>query len=190
MTYEMLCGVRPFGGETDIDVLHAIQRVAPAPLADHRRDLPPELVVAIEKAIEKEPVDRYQSMREMVVDLKRALKVRPASSAETAASPIVRQSASPSRRVWLYAAILVAAAAVAIALVPRPRADPATRLETLLVGSEPKRLTDFERTEFDAAISPDGKLVAFVSDRDGPFDSPVDTDRQRAFLEPDKWPVR
>ena len=62
MTYEMLCGVRPFVGETDIDVLHAIQRVPPPPLADRRRDLPPELVVAIEKAIEKEPVDRYQSM--------------------------------------------------------------------------------------------------------------------------------
>ena len=170
MTYEMLCGVRPFGGETDIDVLHAIQRVPPAPLADHRRDLPPELAVAIEKALEKEPVDRYQSMREMVVDLKRALKARPASSAETAASPIARQSVSPRRRVWLYAAILVAAAAVVVALVPRPRADPATRLETLLVGATSKRLTDFERTEFDAAISADGKLVAFVSDRDGPFD--------------------
>jgi hypothetical protein len=170
MTYEMLCGVRPFGGQTDIDVLHAIQRVPPPPLADHRRDLPSELVVAVEKALEKEPVDRYQSMREMVVDLKRALKVRPASSAETAASPIVRQSASPRRRVWLYAAILVVAAAVVVALVPRPRADPATRLETLLVGATSKRLTDFERTEFDAAISADGKFVAFVSDRDGPFD--------------------
>jgi Tol biopolymer transport system component len=31
-------------------------------------------------------------------------------------------------------------------------------------------LTDFEGIEEHAAISPDGKLVAFVSDRDGPFD--------------------
>jgi serine/threonine protein kinase len=56
MTYEMLCGVRPFAGATDIDVLHAIQRVAPPPITHHRRDLPPELSIAIEKAIEKDVV--------------------------------------------------------------------------------------------------------------------------------------
>jgi Tol biopolymer transport system component len=32
------------------------------------------------------------------------------------------------------------------------------------------RLTDFEGAEHDAAISPDGKFVAFRADRDGPFD--------------------
>ena len=31
------------------------------------------------------------------------------------------------------------------------------------------RLTDYEGTELDAAISPDGKFVAFLSDRDGHF---------------------
>ena len=30
-------------------------------------------------------------------------------------------------------------------------------------------LTDYEGTEVDASISPDGKFVAFLSDRDGPF---------------------
>ena len=34
-----------------------------------------------------------------------------------------------------------------------------------------ERLTDFEGEEVDAAISPDGKFMAFLSDRDGPFDA-------------------
>jgi Tol biopolymer transport system component len=33
------------------------------------------------------------------------------------------------------------------------------------------RLTDFEGDETDAAISPDGKFVVFLSDRDGPIDA-------------------
>jgi hypothetical protein len=33
------------------------------------------------------------------------------------------------------------------------------------------RLTDFEGDELDAAISQDGKVVAFLSDRDGPLDA-------------------
>jgi Tol biopolymer transport system component len=33
------------------------------------------------------------------------------------------------------------------------------------------RITDFEGDELDAAISPDGKLVAFLADRDGPIDA-------------------
>src|SRR6185436_8167627 len=57
LIYEMLSGVRPFSGPTDIDVLHAIQRTAPAPLLQHRRDLPAELSVSIEKALEKDPAD-------------------------------------------------------------------------------------------------------------------------------------
>src|SRR5205085_2682747 len=32
------------------------------------------------------------------------------------------------------------------------------------------RLTDFPGTEMDAAISPDGRFVGFLADRDGPFD--------------------
>jgi len=36
--------------------------------------------------------------------------------------------------------------------------------------ARPVRLTDFEGEEFDAAISPDGKFVVFLSNRDGPLD--------------------
>src|SRR4029077_7176020 len=45
-----------------------------------------------------------------------------------------------------------------------------------LANARIERVTDFDGDEVDAAISPDGKFMSFVSDRDGPFDvwvSPV-----------------
>ena len=57
---------------------------------------------------------------------------------------------------------------------PRPAIH---ELATLLAGDNSEaytvkfaRFTDFEGIERDAAISPDGKFVAFVSDREGPLD--------------------
>ena len=38
-------------------------------------------------------------------------------------------------------------------------------------GARVERLTDFEGDERDAAISPDGKFATFVSNRDGPYDA-------------------
>jgi Tol biopolymer transport system component len=42
--------------------------------------------------------------------------------------------------------------------------------ENPLAGATFVRLTDFESSEYDAAISPDGRFVAFASERDGPLD--------------------
>ena len=39
-----------------------------------------------------------------------------------------------------------------------------------LADARPVRLTDFEGEEVDAAISPDGKFMVFLSNRDGPLD--------------------
>jgi len=44
------------------------------------------------------------------------------------------------------------------------------RTENPLAGARFTKLTIFPGAEFDAAISPDGRFVAFVSDRDGPFE--------------------
>src|SRR5262245_31129253 len=66
--YELLTGRRPFAGKTDLEVLTAITHSASEPLPD---DLPVGLRMAVEKALEKDPAERYQGMRELVVDLKR-----------------------------------------------------------------------------------------------------------------------
>ena len=49
---------------------------------------------------------------------------------------------------------------------PRSAREP----ENPLANARFTRVTDFAGDELDAAISPDGRFVAFVSDRDGRFD--------------------
>jgi len=75
--YELLSGRRPFTGSTELHVVEAILHETPPPLGD---EAPSELRTVVEKALEKDPADRYQSMRDLVVDLRRLTRqtgVRP-----------------------------------------------------------------------------------------------------------------
>ena len=69
--FEMFAGWRPFGGANDLEVLQTIKHATAPPLAE---DVPTALRGVVEKALEKDPADRYQSMREMVVDLRRLMR--------------------------------------------------------------------------------------------------------------------
>ena len=96
--YELLAGRRPFEGSSDIELLHAITKDVPQPIA---ADLPTQLRMLVDKALEKDPAHRYQTMREMVVDLKALIRH---SEQRT-----VPASARPGRRLkWGIAAIMVA----------------------------------------------------------------------------------
>jgi eukaryotic-like serine/threonine-protein kinase len=66
--HEILAGQRPFRGASELEVLQAIRHGAPERLSS---DVPVSLRAIVEKALEKDPVDRYQTMRDMVVDLRR-----------------------------------------------------------------------------------------------------------------------
>jgi serine/threonine-protein kinase len=59
--YEMLCGKAPFAGDTDIAT--AVARLTtPAPsISASRPDLPPELAHVVERALAREPGDRWPS---------------------------------------------------------------------------------------------------------------------------------
>jgi serine/threonine protein kinase len=72
--YEALAGVRPFRGPTYRTVMHAILNDEPSPLDDK---IPLAVRMVVEKAMEKDPAERYQTMRDMVVDLRRALRNDP-----------------------------------------------------------------------------------------------------------------
>jgi serine/threonine protein kinase len=69
--YELLAGHRPFAGTHDLERLQLIIH-APAPALPG--DLPASLRAVVEKALEKAPADRYQSMRELVIDLRRLMR--------------------------------------------------------------------------------------------------------------------
>jgi len=73
--YELLAGRRPFEGATDLERLQALIGGRPPPLTESSLDLPADLRNLVEKALEKDPAERYQTARELVVDLRRSTRV-------------------------------------------------------------------------------------------------------------------
>ncbi|HYJ47410.1 MAG TPA: serine/threonine-protein kinase, partial [Pyrinomonadaceae bacterium] len=75
LLYELLTGTWPFRGKTSIDVRHAVLHDQPKPLAEARPGhVPPRLQQILDRALQKEPRDRYQKIAEFRDDLKSVLQ--------------------------------------------------------------------------------------------------------------------
>jgi serine/threonine-protein kinase len=71
LLYEMLTGIWAFQGKTVIDVRHQVLYGTPKPLAAMRKDtLPPQLQGILDKALAKNPKERYQKIAQMRDDLR------------------------------------------------------------------------------------------------------------------------
>src|SRR5947208_1485057 len=92
--YEMVTGHPPFHGTTRIDSLHAILHEPAAPLPSSVGPVADDLQRVLEKCLAKEPDDRYQGMRDLVVDL-RAARRRLDSSQSRARGATVTASPLP-----------------------------------------------------------------------------------------------
>jgi Tol biopolymer transport system component/predicted Ser/Thr protein kinase len=143
--YELLAARRPFAGATDLELLQTIIHAAPQPLD---ADVPAPLRLVLEKALEKDPAERYQSMRDVIIDLRNLMR----QSAETLAQ-------RPARRIrWASAAVLTAAAlAAGGALIVWRLARPAVPGHL-----EYTQLTNFADSATSPALSPDGRILAFI----------------------------
>ena len=69
--YELVTGRAPFSASTATDLLVAILEREPAPIRTVARGLPQQLEWIVEKALEKDPNLRYQTIADMRVDLQR-----------------------------------------------------------------------------------------------------------------------
>ncbi|HEY0322206.1 MAG TPA: protein kinase [Pyrinomonadaceae bacterium] len=69
--YECVAGRPPFEGGSASDVISAILSKEPPPLARYARDVPEALEWIVTKALTKEREERYQTAKEMLVDLRR-----------------------------------------------------------------------------------------------------------------------
>jgi len=82
--YEMVAGRAPFAGATTSEMIAAILRDEPAPLGECAPDAPPEMERILSKALRKNRDERYQTVNELLVDLKQ-LKRQLEQSAYTTA---------------------------------------------------------------------------------------------------------
>jgi TolB-like protein/predicted Ser/Thr protein kinase len=68
--YEMFGGQLPFKGEQDQAVVYSILNKKPKPITELRTEIPVSIGQVIDKALEKNPDERYQHIDELLDDLK------------------------------------------------------------------------------------------------------------------------
>ncbi len=157
--YELLSGHRPFVGKTDLEVLQTIIHGAPAPLPE---EIPLALRMAVEKALEKDPAERYQSMRDLVVDLKRlARHTEPAS----AATVLPEQAPVRSRR-WIVPVGFAAIAVIGVLAYWQPWRNSRSALPQMTF----TQITDAPGQEMSPGLSPDGKSLVYAGQASGNWD--------------------
>jgi serine/threonine protein kinase len=84
--YEMLTGKTPFRGEHEAAMMYSIVNEEPIPIQGEIAEQYPQLIYILERTIEKYPEDRYQSITDLVGDLKR-LKKRSSKRSQAIYSP-------------------------------------------------------------------------------------------------------
>src|SRR5881296_3876061 len=92
--YEMATGQRPFSQSQSADLIGAILHETPAPPSERNRRITSGLEMVVMKSLYKEPGNRYQSARELLVALEGA--GRQASPAHVAAPELPRRHNLPA----------------------------------------------------------------------------------------------
>jgi Tol biopolymer transport system component len=200
MLYEMVAGRCPFTGQSRSEVLAAILDREPAPLARFEPNVPSELQRLVGKALRKDRDERYQGMKDLQLDLQAlrdelagearknhqdALLPEPVAASVATPVPgstsVTVKSQSSAEYVITQAGrrkVTVVLATCALALItvgawwvlrnraaapgPQPPSAPVQRPLT--------RLTFGSGLQTDVTWSPDGRFIAYASDRAGNFD--------------------
>jgi len=137
------------------------------------RTVPLPVRWVIDRCLAKAPRDRYASTEDLARDLATArdrLAEATSGSAEAITPAAPARAPRASRGLTLAAAFAAGLLVAGLGLVVWRSRSADALWKNPLSGARFTRLTDWEGSELDAAISPDGKFAVFLSDRDGPFD--------------------
>jgi len=163
--YEMLSGQRAFKGHTAADTMIAIVKEDPPELTMLRPDISPALQRIVRHCLEKNPVERFQSARDVAFALESstdsgATSVQQTISGGTAAVPAAR----PRYPLGLIigAAIVVIAIGFAWSSGMFTSAGNDDTSPPIVIGTASQLTTD-DGLEINPTISPDGKMLAYAA---------------------------
>jgi Tol biopolymer transport system component len=159
--YEMVTGRRAFAGETPASVAAKILELDPPPMSTVTAVSPSALDRVVQRCLAKDPEDRWQSARDVLLELR---WVREDGARASATPP--RTAASRAGR-WLPWALAAAAlAAAGLAWVRRPAPDAAARPVVRFDVALPPNMS-LEDWRGSPVLSPDGRLLVVPVAFDG-----------------------
>jgi len=158
--YEMVSGRRAFDGTTTADALSALLNADPPPLDRADGSIPVYLQRVVNRCLEKNPVERFQSARDLAFALEiDGADMRPGQGA----APANRETRPGFWRDWrvIGTASVVAAAAVAAVMIGgRAAGDERGLPRTSLLFSIPASNSWYDGV----TISPDGRYLVYTSE--------------------------
>ncbi len=158
VAYEMLTGRPVFMGTTPQMVLSAHVTEAPVPITKYREAVPRALESLVLRCLAKQPADRWQSAEELLPQLE-ALATPSGGITPTDTQPVRVVPAARVRR-RLFVAVGVGLTVIAVGLLA---AQLFKRKPLNITISDITPVTTEPGVEFQPAISPDGKEVAYVA---------------------------
>ncbi|UCD25489.1 MAG: serine/threonine-protein kinase, partial [Gemmatimonadota bacterium] len=155
--YEMLAGEPPHIGKNVQSVIAKVLTDKATDVRATRDTVPPHVAAAVAKALNKVPGDRFPTAGALAKALRQSRAI---------AMPSVKLGKALWRRIFATAAVVALLAAVTTWFLIRTKtglemAGDTGRLSLLLSSDEPA---------FDPALSPDGKMIAYVTSEAGQVD--------------------
>jgi Tol biopolymer transport system component len=156
LMYEMVTGRRAFRGDSRLSTLAAVLNNDPTPASELVEELPRDLERIINRCLRKNPAQRLQHMDD-VKTLLEELKEESDSGKLTGRRPVAAPKGRPDM-ILAVLALVMAAAGLTWWLTRSGAPAPQLKLT---------QLTHDAGLTWQPALSPEGKLVAYASDRAG-----------------------
>jgi Tol biopolymer transport system component len=164
--YELATGERPFKGDTPVSTIASVLRDTPRSITELNHEMPRDLAKIVRHCLVKDAEHRYQSANELRNDLEelRHDVDRLAPDATRWGPPVRRWS----RALITLGVVTVGALALAagLRLLNRVRTPPVP----LVGGGRLRLLVSSESEARDPALSPDGKMIAYIAGEAGHLD--------------------
>ena len=174
LLYEMAAGKPAFLGTTIQETLDKVLHREPEPLGRVRRDLPADFVRIVDKALRKDPAERYQGMAELAADLRHFKRTTDSGVVPPATAGGHR--AGPKRALRTLGIVLLVAVAAWLARdVLGPAGGGGGGPDAIPRLTNPRQITSAVGFEGNPNWAGQGGLIAFVarSGADGSGDPDV-----------------
>jgi serine/threonine-protein kinase len=158
--YEMLTGGPPHVGATVQATIAKVITERPQSITVTRPAVPDHVALAVEKALEKTPADRWTSVREFAEALQGRTTLTHPRQIRSGTRPFLERLRDP---ITLTLAVTVVALAAGLSMLAPTKARPDDPIQFSVVTHGGAAL---ETTPYPLAISPDGRTIAYVA-RDG-----------------------
>jgi Tol biopolymer transport system component len=157
----MVSGQLPFKRDHEMAMMYSIMNEEPKPLSSLRSEIPLELENIVNKAMAKNPTDRYTAMTEMLEDLNKL--TRQMDIVDYPAPQAWKFDTRKRKLIPIIAAIVAMAAVIGIIQLISPNRE----ARSLMLSGQPRQVTSGDAWESEPSLSPDGGRIAYASNVSG-----------------------